>query len=82
MLTHPKVVSTHNQKISIVLYLESTTDSSQTKHLGGIFIAEFSIQLRNARIAQGFSQNEVATILHVTRQSISKWENEGGTKGD
>ncbi|MFC6259446.1 helix-turn-helix domain-containing protein [Levilactobacillus fujinensis] len=41
-------------------------------------IAEFSIQLRNARIAQGFSQNEVATILHVTRQSISKWENGRG----
>ncbi|WP_404819929.1 helix-turn-helix domain-containing protein [Levilactobacillus suantsaiihabitans] len=37
------------------------------------------MQLRNARIVQGFSKNEVATILHVTRQSISKWENESGT---
>jgi len=36
------------------------------------------LQLKSARIAQGFSQNEVATILHVTRQSISKWENGRG----
>jgi len=41
-------------------------------------MAEFAIQLKNARISQGFSQNEVATILHVTRQSISKWENGRG----
>lgn len=37
-----------------------------------------SIQLKNARISTGFSQNEIATILHVTRQSISKWENGRG----
>ncbi|WP_461244626.1 helix-turn-helix domain-containing protein [Secundilactobacillus muriivasis] len=31
-------------------------------------------QLKAARKQTGYSQSEVATILHVTRQSISKWE--------
>ncbi|EHO51709.1 helix-turn-helix domain-containing protein [Lentilactobacillus kisonensis] len=35
-------------------------------------------QLKEARINRGLSQNEVATILHVSRQSISKWENGRG----
>ncbi|MBT9670456.1 helix-turn-helix domain-containing protein [Secundilactobacillus kimchicus] len=32
-------------------------------------------QLKQARQEQHLSQNEVATILHISRQSISKWEN-------
>ncbi|WP_282804076.1 helix-turn-helix domain-containing protein [Secundilactobacillus kimchicus] len=32
-------------------------------------------QLKQARQAQHLSQNEVAAILHISRQSISKWEN-------
>nr|WP_263862269.1 helix-turn-helix transcriptional regulator [Levilactobacillus spicheri] len=39
---------------------------------------ELSTQLKRARMAQHLSQNEVATILHVSRQSISKWENGRG----
>lgn len=35
-------------------------------------------QLKQARINKGYSQNEVATLLNVTRQSISKWENDRG----
>ncbi|MDM7515128.1 helix-turn-helix domain-containing protein [Lentilactobacillus sp. TOM.63] len=35
-------------------------------------------QLKKARINRGLSQNEVATILHISRQSISKWENGRG----
>lgn len=27
-----------------------------------------------ARTNKGYSQNDVATILHITRQSVSKWE--------
>ncbi|MGO1970602.1 MAG: helix-turn-helix domain-containing protein [Levilactobacillus brevis] len=41
-------------------------------------MTELCTQLKEARINQGLSQNEVATILHVTRQSISKWENGRG----
>ncbi|NLR10426.1 MULTISPECIES: helix-turn-helix domain-containing protein [Lactobacillaceae] len=41
-------------------------------------ITEVAVQLKKARIKSGFSQNEIATILHVTRQSISKWENGRG----
>ncbi|AWP47414.1 hypothetical protein CCS05_11030 [Levilactobacillus brevis] len=41
-------------------------------------MTELCTQLKGARINQGLSQNEVATILHVTRQSISKWENGRG----
>ncbi|WP_130844737.1 helix-turn-helix domain-containing protein [Lactiplantibacillus mudanjiangensis] len=29
-------------------------------------------QLKEARTQQGYSQNEIATILHISRQSISK----------
>ena len=32
-------------------------------------------QLKQARKARNLSQNDVATILHISRQSISKWEN-------
>ena len=32
-------------------------------------------QLKQARKAKQLSQNDVATILHISRQSISKWEN-------
>lgn len=35
-------------------------------------------KLKNARQSNGFSQNEIATILHISRQSISKWENDRG----
>ncbi|MFT8426065.1 MAG: helix-turn-helix domain-containing protein [Liquorilactobacillus sp.] len=35
-------------------------------------------KLREARQANGFSQNEIATVLHISRQSISKWENGRG----
>lgn len=34
-----------------------------------------AVQLKGARQKSGYSQNEVATILHITRQAISKWEN-------
>lgn len=34
-----------------------------------------SSQLKSARVSNGLSQNEVATILHISRQSVSKWEN-------
>lgn len=30
--------------------------------------------LKQARKQRGYSQNDVATILHITRQSVSKWE--------
>lgn len=33
-----------------------------------------SNQLKEARNNSGYTQNDVATILHITRQSISKWE--------
>ena len=32
-------------------------------------------QLKQARQDRELSQNDVATILHISRQSISKWEN-------
>lgn len=32
-------------------------------------------KLKNARKAKGFSQDEVAEKLKVTRQTVSKWEN-------
>jgi len=35
-------------------------------------------QLKSARINRGFSQSEIATMLHISRQSISKWENGRG----
>ncbi|GHP13224.1 hypothetical protein YK48G_06490 [Lentilactobacillus fungorum] len=38
-------------------------------------MADLSQQLKKARLNKGLSQNEVATILHISRQSISKWEN-------
>ena len=36
-----------------------------------IYLAE---QLRTLRLAQGFTQEEVAAALHVSPQSVSKWE--------
>lgn len=35
-------------------------------------------RLRHARIKSGLSQNDAATIMHVSRQSFSKWENNRG----
>ncbi|MDV7758827.1 helix-turn-helix transcriptional regulator [Liquorilactobacillus mali] len=35
-------------------------------------------KLKVARQLNGFSQNEIATILHISRQSISKSENGRG----
>ncbi|WP_272845940.1 helix-turn-helix transcriptional regulator [Liquorilactobacillus mali] len=35
-------------------------------------------KLKVARQSNGFSQNEIATILHISRQSISKWKNGRG----
>ncbi|MHC9537472.1 helix-turn-helix domain-containing protein [Dellaglioa sp. BT-FLS60] len=32
-------------------------------------------QLKDTRVKNGYTQNEVATILCITRQSISKWTN-------
>ncbi|WP_056977618.1 helix-turn-helix domain-containing protein [Lentilactobacillus senioris] len=34
-----------------------------------------ALQLKQARRERKLSQNDVATILHISRQSISKWEN-------
>ncbi|WP_366917217.1 helix-turn-helix domain-containing protein [Lactiplantibacillus plantarum] len=31
-------------------------------------------QLKAARIDKGYSQNDIANILDITRQSVSKWE--------
>ena len=31
-----------------------------------------------ARINSGLSQNDAATIMHISRQSFSKWENDRG----
>ncbi|WP_338421165.1 helix-turn-helix transcriptional regulator [Lactiplantibacillus plantarum] len=31
-------------------------------------------QLKAARIDKGYSQNDIANILNITRQSVSKWE--------
>ncbi|MTV81394.1 helix-turn-helix domain-containing protein [Secundilactobacillus folii] len=35
-------------------------------------------RLRSARINSGLSQNDAATIMHISRQSFSKWENDRG----
>ncbi|MDV7719576.1 helix-turn-helix domain-containing protein [Pediococcus ethanolidurans] len=43
--------------------------------MGGITMS-IALQLKQARENSGYFQNEVATILHISRQSISKWENE------
>ncbi len=37
---------------------------------------EIGKKLKNARIQAGYTQEEVAEQLQVTRQSISNWENE------
>lgn len=37
-------------------------------------MTNLAAQLKMARIKQGYSQNEVASLLHLTRQAISKWE--------
>ena len=34
----------------------------------------FSERLKNLRKERGVSQEELAKVLHITRQSISKWE--------
>jgi len=36
------------------------------------------LRLKNARVNSGLSQNDAATIMHVSRQSFSKWENNRG----
>lgn len=47
--------------------------------VGGFLMNEtLGVRLRNARINSGLSQNDAATIMHVTRQSFSKWENDRG----
>ena len=33
-------------------------------------------KLKSSRVKKGFSQNDVAEELHISRQSISKWEND------
>lgn len=33
-------------------------------------------KLKSSRIKKGYSQNDVAEELHISRQSISKWEND------
>ena len=35
-------------------------------------------RFRGARINSGLSQNDAATIMHISRQSFSKWENDRG----
>lgn len=39
-----------------------------------IIIMEFASQLKHLRTAAGLSQEEIAQKVHVTRQSVSKWE--------
>ena len=41
----------------------------------------FGDNLRRYRIEKGFSQNDVAEKLFVTRQCVSKWE-KGATQPD
>ncbi|MEG0577817.1 MAG: helix-turn-helix transcriptional regulator [Carnobacterium sp.] len=33
-------------------------------------------KLKSSRVKKGYSQNDVAEELHISRQSISKWEND------
>ncbi|MGO5207911.1 helix-turn-helix transcriptional regulator [Bacillota bacterium LCP21S3_F9] len=37
-------------------------------------MVEFCEQLRRAREAKGMTQQSLAEQLHVTRQSVSRWE--------
>lgn len=39
---------------------------------------KLGVKLKKLREAKGFTQEEVATQLHLSRQSISKWENGKG----
>lgn len=39
------------------------------------FLDQLPSQLKKARIRKGYSQQQVADKLRVTRQSISSWEN-------
>ena len=39
------------------------------------FVSTLSHNLQTARKQTGLSQNDVATLLHITRQSVSQWEN-------
>ncbi len=41
----------------------------------GMRISMLSDNLKNRRKAQGLSQDELASRVHVVRQTISKWEN-------
>ena len=36
--------------------------------------------IRSLRKARGLSQEEVAQRLHITRQTLSKWENGGSLR--
>lgn len=35
-------------------------------------------RLKQARVHSGLSQNDASTIMHISRQSFSKWENDRG----
>ena len=39
------------------------------------FVNTLSHNLQTARKKTGLSQNDVANLLHITRQSVSQWEN-------
>lgn len=38
------------------------------------FVNTLSHNLQTARKKTGLSQNDVANLLHITRQSVSQWE--------
>ena len=33
-----------------------------------------NVKIKNARIAKGLTQEELAVLLNITRQTVSKWE--------
>lgn len=46
----------------------------QRRTEGGIIMA-LGERLKASRVNKGYSQGDVADHLHISRQSISKWEN-------
>lgn len=46
-----------------------------SKKQGGIALL-LGGKLKSSRVKKGYSQNDVAEELHISRQSISKWEND------
>ena len=39
---------------------------------------EFALEMKNKRLASGLSQGELASLTHVSRYSINRFENGNG----